>query len=55
MKHAMWVDLVNMLLWAITASYGTYRFFKARQEKRASAPRVGIMPAYAGGTEVPME
>jgi len=30
MKHAVWVDLVNMLLWLITAIYATVIFFRHR-------------------------
>jgi hypothetical protein len=32
MKHAVWVDLVNMLLWLITALYGTFVFFFHRRK-----------------------
>ncbi|OCK85625.1 hypothetical protein K432DRAFT_388499 [Lepidopterella palustris CBS 459.81] len=31
MKHAVWVDLVNMLLWFGTAVYGTVVFFLHRR------------------------
>jgi hypothetical protein len=31
MKHAVWVDLVNMLLWFITAIYSTIIFFAHRR------------------------
>lgn len=33
MKHAVWVDLVNMLLWLITAIYGTVIFVRNRQTR----------------------
>ena len=31
MKHAVWLDLVNMLLWFITATYGAVVFIKGRK------------------------
>ncbi|EMC94260.1 hypothetical protein BAUCODRAFT_141621 [Baudoinia panamericana UAMH 10762] len=34
MKHAVWVDLVNMLLWFITAIYSTLIFFLFRSDRR---------------------
>ncbi|KAF2764323.1 hypothetical protein EJ03DRAFT_33120 [Teratosphaeria nubilosa] len=34
MKHAVWIDLINMLLWLITASYSTLIFFRARRDGR---------------------
>ena len=37
MKHAVWVDLVNMLLWFISGAYGLYIFLKARKEKAYGA------------------
>lgn len=30
MKNAVWVDLTNMLLWLITAIWGTVAFFRSR-------------------------
>lgn len=30
MKHAVWVDLVNMLLWLITAVYSSLVFWRHR-------------------------
>lgn len=30
MKRAVWIDLINMLLWLITAVYGLVRFFLFR-------------------------
>jgi hypothetical protein len=30
MKHAVWVDIANVALWFITASYSTLFFFKGR-------------------------
>ena len=30
MKHAVWVDLVNMLLWFITAIYSTFIWWRHR-------------------------
>jgi len=34
MKHAVWVDLVNMLLWLISATYATVIFVRARGGRR---------------------
>jgi hypothetical protein len=34
MKHAVWVDLANMILWFITAVYSTLIFIRARREGR---------------------
>jgi hypothetical protein len=31
MKNAVWVDLANMLLWFITAVWGTVAFFLHRR------------------------
>lgn len=30
MQHAVWVDLVNMLLWLLTAAYSTIIWFRSR-------------------------
>jgi hypothetical protein len=30
MKHAVWVDVANVGLWFITATYSTLFFFKGR-------------------------
>lgn len=30
MQNAVWIDLVNMLLWLITAIYSTVIFFRGR-------------------------
>ncbi|KAH9809823.1 hypothetical protein Tdes44962_MAKER06064 [Teratosphaeria destructans] len=34
MKHAVWIDLINMLLWFITACYSALIFFRARKDGR---------------------
>ncbi|KAK5724929.1 hypothetical protein LTR17_013418 [Elasticomyces elasticus] len=34
MKHAVWIDLVNMLLWLITAIYTTFIWFRNRGSGR---------------------
>lgn len=33
MKNAVWVDLVNMLLWLITFAYGLVIWFRRRQTR----------------------
>ncbi|KAI9757446.1 MAG: hypothetical protein M4579_003462 [Chaenotheca gracillima] len=33
MKRAAWFDLVNMFLWFISATYGTFMFFRQRRAK----------------------
>lgn len=33
MKHAVWVDLTNMLLWIGTTIYGSFVFWKARKAR----------------------
>ncbi|KAF2733794.1 hypothetical protein EJ04DRAFT_543957 [Polyplosphaeria fusca] len=33
MKRAVWIDLINLLLWLMTAVYGTIIFFKARKAR----------------------
>lgn len=39
MKHAVWIDLVNLLLWIASAVYGGVMFWKSRKGSR-SAPSV---------------
>jgi len=34
LKSSVWVDLCNMILWAITASYGALIFFRERRKRR---------------------
>ncbi|ORY12996.1 hypothetical protein BCR34DRAFT_481774 [Clohesyomyces aquaticus] len=36
MKHAAWVDMVNMILWALTASWGVWVFVKTRKARQTS-------------------
>jgi hypothetical protein len=31
MKHAVWIQLVNVFLWLITASYGAFIFWKSKK------------------------
>ncbi|KAF2200762.1 hypothetical protein GQ43DRAFT_449282 [Delitschia confertaspora ATCC 74209] len=35
MKHAVWVDMVNMVLWFLTACYGAWAFWKAGRKSKA--------------------
>jgi hypothetical protein len=42
MKSAVWVDLVNMLLWFITAVWGTVMFFFFRQRKTLHTGRANV-------------
>jgi len=39
MKRAVWVDLANMLLWCITASYATVLFLQRRKARAANASK----------------
>lgn len=32
MRHAVWVDLVNLVFWAVTASWALLKWLKARRE-----------------------
>lgn len=42
MKHAVWVDLVNMLLWFMTAVYGTVIFFMHRSGRTLHTGRAEV-------------
>jgi hypothetical protein len=42
MKHAVWVDLANMLLWFITAIYSTLIFFKHRKGRTLHTGRARV-------------
>lgn len=42
MKHAVWVDLVNMLLWFITAVYGAVIFFMHRRGRSLHTGRAQV-------------
>ena len=42
MKHAVWVDLVNMLLWFMTAVYGAVIFFTHRRDRKLNMGRVEV-------------
>jgi hypothetical protein len=42
MKHAVWVDLVNMLLWFMTAVYGAVVFVMYRRGRNLPTGRVQV-------------
>ncbi|MCJ1474020.1 hypothetical protein MMC13_002678 [Lambiella insularis] len=42
MKNAVWVDLANMLLWLISASFGLFMFFKNRNNKSLYTGRANV-------------
>ncbi|MCJ1485842.1 hypothetical protein MMC06_006017 [Schaereria dolodes] len=42
MKNAVWVDLVNMLLWLISAVYGAVLFFKFRGNRSLHTGRANV-------------
>ena len=42
MKNAVWVDLVNMLLWLITAVYGAVMFFTHRRGQSLHTGRATV-------------
>jgi hypothetical protein len=42
MKHAVWVDLVNMLLWLITAIYSTMIWLSARKGRSLHTGRAKV-------------
>lgn len=42
MKHAVWVDLVNMLLWLVTATYATVIWFRNRQGRTLHTGRAKV-------------
>ena len=42
MKHAVYVDLVNMLLWFITAVYGGVVFFMNRNNRTIHTGRAEV-------------
>ncbi|MCJ1445161.1 MAG: hypothetical protein MMC23_005666 [Stictis urceolatum] len=42
MKNAVWVDLINMLLWLITAIYGLAMFFGARKGRSLHTGRATV-------------
>ncbi|KAL8940371.1 MAG: hypothetical protein Q9216_002842 [Gyalolechia sp. 2 TL-2023] len=42
MKRAVWIDLINMLLWLITAVYGMVRFFFFRGGKSLHTGRATV-------------
>lgn len=42
MKNAVWVDLINMLLWLLSAAYGAVLFFKHRSHKSLFTGRADV-------------
>lgn len=42
MKNAVWVDLINMLLWFVTAVLGVVLFFKYRGNKSLHTGRATV-------------
>ena len=42
MKHAVWVDLINMLLWFVTAVLSTVIFFRSRNSRTLHTGRAKV-------------
>jgi len=42
MKHAVWILLVNMLLWFVTTCYGAFVFWKYRKARTTHTGRAGV-------------
>ena len=42
MKRAVWIDLVNALLWLITASYATAIFLRSRKSRTTHTGRATV-------------
>ena len=42
MKHAVWVDLINMLLWLVTAVMGVVLFFTMREGRSLHTGRAKV-------------
>ncbi len=42
MKNAVWIDLVNMLLWFISAAYGAILFFRFRKNRSTYTGRATV-------------
>jgi len=42
MKHAVWVDLANMILWLITATYATIIWVRHRQGRTLHTGRAKV-------------
>lgn len=42
MKNAVWVDLVNMLLWFVTAVWATVSFFRSRRSRTLHTGRATV-------------
>lgn len=42
MKNAVWIDLINMLLWLVTAVYGMVMFFFFRRGKSLHTGRATV-------------
>lgn len=54
MKNVVWVDLINMFLWFITATYGTFLFVRHRRQSKVEFVEEGQAPMReVGGEPVP--
>lgn len=42
MKNAVWVDLINMLLWLLSAAYGAVLFFRHKAHKSLFTGRADV-------------
>jgi hypothetical protein len=42
MKHAVWIDLVNALLWLVTAAYATAIFLRSRKGRTTHTGRATV-------------
>ncbi|KAF2834978.1 hypothetical protein M501DRAFT_943109 [Patellaria atrata CBS 101060] len=42
MKNAVWVDLVNMLMWFVTAVYGAFAFFSIKRGRTLHTGRATV-------------
>ena len=42
MKHAVWVDLINMFLWLVTAVMGVVLFFTMREGRSLHTGRAKV-------------
>ena len=42
MKNAVWIDLINMILWLVTALYGAVMFFALRNKRSMHTGRATV-------------
>lgn len=42
MKHAVWIDLINMLLWLVTFVYGLFIWFRRRNNTTMHTGRAHV-------------